>query len=139
MQLELKKFKTGFQDLHAQVIELQMQINKLNPSLILLCCKSKLTNLEEKLEKLDADFYALDIERVSTFPETDPGYNSSVMLGASHFLAYNLRESVRTVSMSCHDTLNGIHTKLDFLLSLIVSAVALVVSIVALVAPYNKN
>jgi hypothetical protein len=94
--------------------------------------RKEFNRVEKELELLNSKLFELDKQRVAEFPEGEPGYNSSIMLGASHFLAYNLRESVRTILVSSQEVLNGIHTKLDFLISITVSLLALVISIVAL-------
>ncbi len=130
--MNLTKYKVGYSELHQEAVAIQSRLYFLKPSFRTMLWRKEFNRVEKELELLNSKLFELDKQRVAEFPEGEPGYNSSIMLGASHFLAYNLRESVRTILVSSQEVLNGIHTKLDFLISITVSLLALVISIVAL-------
>lgn len=130
--MDLKKYKEGFSSLYNEAVIVQQKVDALTPSYYLSLRRAPMRRIEDALQNISLRLTALDKERIAEFPNEQPGSNASVMLGASHFLAYNLRETVRSSLASSQDSLNNLHIKLDFLFSVSISLVALVVSICAL-------
>lgn len=117
--------------LHREAAALLTDVLHVKPSLLLVLRRRRIEALEDKLDAYVSRFVALDAELLEH--ANAPADINTALRHSAHFAIYTaVRNSVRALLTDTAAASGSLRSRLDFLGSLLVSLVALVVAVIAL-------
>lgn len=130
--LALEEIRAEFTSLHDQAGQLMAAAHRLRPTLKLLMARQPLTSLEARLDECFAHFMRLDADLIQH--ANAPSDINTAMRNSAQFSFHTaVRDSVRGLLTDAAGAIAGVRTRLDFLGSLLLSILALLVAVVAIV------
>lgn len=126
----LEQVRTELTTLHAKAGALMAQAHHLRPTLKLLIVRKRLTALEEELDQYFQEFVALDADLIR-HANAPSDINAALRNSAQFSLHTAVRDSVRGLLADAAGAVAGVRTRLDFIGSLALSLIALLVSVIA--------
>ena len=117
--------------LHGEACTLMAQAHHLRPSARLLIFRKPLAGLEERLDQHFQAFVGLDADLIR-HANAPSDINAALRNSAQFSFHTAVRDSVRGLLGDAAGAVGAIRTRLDFIGSLILSVVALLIAVVAL-------
>lgn len=116
--------------LHGKAGALMARAHRLRPTVKLLMFRKPLAGLEESLDECFQEFVSLDADLIR-HANAPSDINTALRNSAQFSFHTAVRDSVRGLLADAAGAVGGVRTRLDFIGSLVVSLIALLLSVIA--------